>query len=601
MSIVHRAQVVAVTLACLIPISLRADDAPESNAASSDEAADGLETKIEIIVNGGLRSDRVTEHGVSISLRNISDEEIAGPIGITINGTGIDELQLVLPEVDGDTKNYFEVVRDTAVLRPDQTSRPVRVEFRSMNALTFLDRNNFALDAKVVRPEDVESEDQVADAADAQMVPGKDYSWEEMYEAFENQNRWTPFLMEHDGVIGTGTAEDDAGNLVIRVYTRRHGVIKDLPANLGGMDLQQNVVGEFTARPAQGGNIRPGGGAAVSLETRTRLNHGLGRHMSIALPSPTTPSSGTPTGGSLTPMPAPSPNNPPPPPGTNYTPPVPTAPSLNSLPRYTPSFGPPGDPTIRFDRPVPIGVSTANMLGDCGSGTIGCRVIDSAGIVYGLSNNHVWALENAAIIGDPIVQPGLSDHVPSCEEDPLDIIGTLVDFEPLDLLDENVMDCSLMLTTPAMLQAETPDDGYGTPSSSPFESPFIGLPVQKYGRTSLLTRGRVIGLNVNATIAYTSGDVLFVSLIEFADDLGLIGGPGDSGSLVVTIDGNRPVSLLIGGGGGSALSNPIMPVLERFNVIIDDGSLTPAPTVFPISGRMGIATGPVVPTPVTIP
>ncbi len=611
MSKVHRAQVVALVFACLIQSPSWADDAPLDNAATNDDAAvqaDDLNAKIEIVVNGGLRSDRVTEHGVSISLRNITDEEIAGPIGVTINGSGIEELQLVIPEVDGVTKNYFEVVRETAVLQPNQTSRPVRVEFRSTNALTFLDRNNFALDAKVVRPEEVESEE-VAAAADAEMVPGKDYTWEEMYEAFANQDKWTPLLMEHEGVVGTATSEDDAGNLVIRIYTLRHGVIQELPGNLGGMDLQQEVVGgHFVAGPAIGGVIRPGGGAAISLETRQRRDHGLGRHITLLPAVSTPPGQGSapaggsvPSGGGST-----SPPSSPMPGGGVQSPPMPAQPGptpppqlpVPAPPAHQPSSGLPGDPTIRFDRPVPIGVSTFNINDTCASGTIGCRCIDSAGNVYGLSNNHVWAAMNSgagtdiAVIGDPIVQPGLGDHILACELDFLDVIGLLADYEPYDLFSVNVMDAAIMSTSPAFLQSETPDDGYGSPSSSVFESPYIGLEVQKYGRTTIYTRGRIIGLNASALVG---GTTQFENMIEIRNDPFDFGGPGDSGSLVVTFPDRRPVGLLFAGGGGTTLCNPIMPVLERFNVIIDDGSLTPAPAIFPISGRMGIATGPVIP------
>jgi hypothetical protein len=610
MSTVHRAQVVAVLFACLIQSPSWADDTPDDNATPESDAAAGqpadLNEQIEIVVNGGLRSDRVTEHGVSISLRNISDEEIAGPLGITINGTGIDELQLVLPEADGVTKNYFEVVRDTAVLRPGQTSRPIRVEFRSTNALTFLDRNNFALDAKVVRPEDVENEEDVATAADAEMVPGKDYSWEEMYEAFANQDKWTPFLMEHEGVVGTATSEDDAGNLVIRIYTLRHGVLQELPGNLGGMDLQQEVIGgHFVAGPAIGGVIRPGGESAISLETRQRRDHRLGGHIQL-LPAIGTPSGqGTSTQdgdtGATSPPSMPAPGD-----GT-LNPQLPALPGpapTPTPPSSSPTSGPPGDPTIRFPRPVPIGVSTFNINDTCASGTIGCRCIDAAGNVYGLSNNHVWAAMNSgagtdiAVIGDPIVQPGLGDHIPACDQDALDIIGFLADYEPYDLFSFNVMDAAIMSTSPAFLQSETPDDGYGSPSSSVFESPYIGLEVQKYGRTTIYTRGRIIGLNASALVG---GTTQFENMVEMRNDPFDFGGPGDSGSLVVTIPDRRPVGVLFAGGGGTTLCNPIMPILERFNVIIDDGSLTPAPAIFPISGRMGIATGPVVPAPVTLP
>src|SRR5262249_19803396 len=55
----------------------------------------------------------------------------------------------------------------------------------------------------------------------------------------------------------------------------------------------------------------------------------------------------------------------------------------------------------RFDRPVPIGVSTGNE-GVCAAGTIGARVTSGAN-VYALSNNHVYALENQAPIGSLVL------------------------------------------------------------------------------------------------------------------------------------------------------------------------------------------------------
>jgi hypothetical protein len=234
-------------------------------------------------------------------------------------------------------------------------------------------------------------------------------------------------------------------------------------------------------------------------------------------------------------------------------------------------------------------------------------VIDSAGVVYGLSNNHVWAGSNigdpavdVAVVGDPIVQPGLGDHIAPCDLDPLDIIGTLADFQPLSPIDLNVMDCSLMLTDPTLLAASTPDDGYGFPSSELMSSPYIGLEVQKSGRTTLFTRGRVTALNISAPVNY-GFLAQFESSIEIRNDTEFFGGPGDSGSLIVTFPDRRPVAILFAGSATRTLGNPILPILERFNVIIDDGSLTPAPVIFPTSGRMGIATGPVVPPPVTLP
>ncbi|MCH7984748.1 MAG: hypothetical protein IIC28_12350, partial [Chloroflexi bacterium] len=47
------------------------------------------------------------------------------------------------------------------------------------------------------------------------------------------------------------------------------------------------------------------------------------------------------------------------------------------------------DRTARFDRPVPIGVSTGHP--DITAGTIGARVFDGNGNLYALSNNHIYA------------------------------------------------------------------------------------------------------------------------------------------------------------------------------------------------------------------
>jgi len=53
--------------------------------------------------------------------------------------------------------------------------------------------------------------------------------------------------------------------------------------------------------------------------------------------------------------------------------------------------------TDRWLRPVPIGISTGHP--DITAGTIGARVIDGgSGAVFALSNNHVYAIENQAVI-----------------------------------------------------------------------------------------------------------------------------------------------------------------------------------------------------------
>ncbi len=76
------------------------------------------------------------------------------------------------------------------------------------------------------------------------------------------------------------------------------------------------------------------------------------------------------------------------------------------------------DRTARFERPVPIGVSTGHP--DITAGTIGARVTKGTD-VYALSNNHVYAAGNNAITGDNVLQPGTYDG----GINPDDEIGTL--------------------------------------------------------------------------------------------------------------------------------------------------------------------------------
>ena len=232
------------------------------------------------------------------------------------------------------------------------------------------------------------------------------------------------------------------------------------------------------------------------------------------------------------------------------------------------------DPTARFPRPVPIGVSTGHP--DITAGTIGCRVQDASGNVYALSNNHVYANSNDANIGDNELQPGPYDG----GQDPADAIGTLFDFEPI-LFDgsNNYMDAAIASTTTSMVSFATPSDGYGTPSSTP-ASASIGLNVQKFGRTTHWTHGEVSEINVTVDVCYESrGPFRCVKLARFVDQFTITPGTfsdgGDSGSLIVTDDANKnPVGLLFAGSDTRTIASPIGVVLDRFNVSIDDGTGT---------------------------
>lgn len=222
------------------------------------------------------------------------------------------------------------------------------------------------------------------------------------------------------------------------------------------------------------------------------------------------------------------------------------------------------DPTARFDRPVPIGVSTGHP--DITAGTIGCRVTDGPN-VYALSNNHVYANENSAFVGDAVIQPGTYDGGSS----PADDIGTLWDFEPIDFSSgaSNIMDAAISLSSPQDLGNSTQSDGYGTPKSGTAVAS-VGMTVKKYGRTTGETKGRVQGVNATLNVGYSTGVARFVGQIVIGG--GGFSAGGDSGSLVVVGKGSdfrTPVGLLFAGGGGTTIASPIDAILDRFGVAID--------------------------------
>jgi hypothetical protein len=226
------------------------------------------------------------------------------------------------------------------------------------------------------------------------------------------------------------------------------------------------------------------------------------------------------------------------------------------------------DPTTRFARPVPIGVSTGNA-GECSAGTISARVRDASGNAFALSNNHVYALENSAPIGSDVLQPGLYNT--NCAFDANNVLGTLAAFNTIDFSGgSNTIDAALAATTTANLGNATPVDGYGTPSSTTV-SATIGQAVQKYGRSSSLTAGSITGVNATILVGYLSGTATFTDQIVVQSKKPFIKA-GDSGSLLVTDDVNaNPVGLLFAGNqnGSYAVANRIDLVLAYFGVSID--------------------------------
>ncbi len=521
------------------PSADEVNESPHAPSASPAAAADSeqfinLRDQVEIVVTGSLRSAGRTRHAVSVVVKNVSAEDLAGPLVLVVDGTGVEALALDVR--DGTLKEgqpYVQVLAADRRLAAGQRSRATTLEFSSADALTANDRRQFALQARVGRLNQPENEDKPGD--DAADTPRPKYTHEELQRVIGIQDQWTKRLVDQgDGaVFGTGIAEDDNGNLVVRVYTLRHGTIKQLPGDVGGVPLQQHVIGtSFKAGPSFSGVIYVDG-------------------------EPATP------GKAAEPVPDP---------GADLK--LPDVEALDPQARKPRRPRAPL-PTSRFPRPVPIGVSSLNDTDICAAGTLGCRCRDSAGAQYALSNNHVFAEINGSVVGDPIVQPGLLDN--NCVHNPNNVIGTLVDFERLGLVTwsqflsgeapDNVMDAAVALAE--QVDAKTPSNGYGAPATT-VQPPQLNLQVKKFGRTTSLTNGNVVAINVQVVVQYTSTQYgWFTQQLQITPSN--FSRPGDSGSLIVTRTGNKPVGLLFAGGGGSTIANPIGPVLNRFALTVDDG------------------------------
>ncbi len=247
------------------------------------------------------------------------------------------------------------------------------------------------------------------------------------------------------------------------------------------------------------------------------------------------------------------------------------------------------NPTTR-QRPAPLGFSVGHP--DITAGTIGARVVDGSGAFYVLSNNHVLANGNDATVGDPALQPGPFDGGTA----PNDQIGTLFAFKPIDFSSggTNTFDAAIALSNTTNLGNATPtDDGYGAPNSAIFgdanhdgvfddKSALLGLNVQKYGRTTKLTHGQITGINATVTVCYEVFIIFCLKSATFVDQLiiepGTFSGGGDSGSLIVTDDGDKsPVALLFAGSSTQTIGNRIDLVLTYFGVSVDGGAPPPPP------------------------
>lgn len=522
---------------------------PESEQAE-DKGPWEVTDQVELIYREKfeLKGDKTV--AAKVLLKNKSENDIAGKLVLVVDGASVPGLTLA--ESQGqftEQTPYLQMVPAKRTLEAAEQTPVKTVILQSQESLKEIKPSEIALRWRaftLTKPADLSNEP----PADDVKVPGKAYTWGDMRKVMRVQDRVTPELVSKHGgaVVGAGTSENENGQLVIQVFAARGGMSRKLPGEIDGIPVEVTVSGELKAGPGMSRVIMDENGKAYIPE--------------LSNDAETT--------------------------------------SLATGPIKPNAAGQVGPPTRRFTRPVPIGVSSINQTDICASGTLGCRCRDRAGNQYVLSNCHVYGESNGGTIGDPLVQPSQGDIV--CLIVPTDVIATLHDFQRFRFFTGaanfptapvNIIDAAVGLSPIGQVDVATPLVGYGVPQRTPQESPYVGMAVQKCGRTTGFTKGKIRTLNAEAVINFGGGQLArFRSCINVgtATRLPAFGGPGDSGSLVVTDPDRRPVGLLFAGGGINTFLCPISPILHRFKVGVDDGTGA-APVLG--SGRMGNASGPV--------
>lgn len=215
-------------------------------------------------------------------------------------------------------------------------------------------------------------------------------------------------------------------------------------------------------------------------------------------------------------------------------------------------------------RPLEPGCQV-QMVGKNFVGTGGCFVKDAHGILYFLSNSHVLADEGRASPGHIIGQPWGDSP-----------IGVLTRFVPMSGTVPNLVDAAIARLNPAIgavlgwtsaingairgVRAVVPED--------------LGREVAKVGRTTGAQRGRITAVEVDGLpVAYDSGVIRFNDQVEVSGGIATdFSAGGDSGSLIVTADGDAIALLFAGGrdstGQDQTYANRLSVVLEQLGVTL---------------------------------
>jgi len=237
-------------------------------------------------------------------------------------------------------------------------------------------------------------------------------------------------------------------------------------------------------------------------------------------------------------------------------------------------------------RPCPGGMSIGHHK--ITAGTFGFVVKDTdSGTKLILSNNHVLANSNDAMVGDAILQPGPYDGGILSDK-----IAGLLRFIPIQFAEdtcpmtniyiwlgnlfarlsrsksrlyakrqiENYVDCAVAVPDPDDVLPTILEIGEVAGIN---EDVSVGTKLKKSGRTTELTFGHVQSIGTTVMVNYGGKNALFVD--QIISDVGSDG--GDSGSAILD-DDNKFVALLFAGGEGTTIGNRARLVMDSLNISI---------------------------------
>ena len=219
-------------------------------------------------------------------------------------------------------------------------------------------------------------------------------------------------------------------------------------------------------------------------------------------------------------------------------------------------------------RPVHPGYSCGHSKVTCG--TIGGFFVDRDGDHVLLTNNHVAANENDAQEGDPIFQPGIMDaggiekNWKGWQEpvDKLPYMATLKKFMHLNK-SGNTHDSAIATIPDELINRGLIDPKYPHLNAelAGFSTATVKQSVQKCGRTTGYTAGRVIALHGEFTVGYDFGGAAFNNCVVTSS----MSKGGDSGSIIMDMD-MRAIGLLFAGSAKVTLANPINVVKDYYGL-----------------------------------